>query len=119
MRKFHGADICDLVGLHSLSKFKNVFGNCGLYRDDDLGVLDLAKPVVYERTRKQLFKVMSEVGFKITLNLSKQVANFLDVTLNLSDGTFRPYRKPNSLINFININSDHPKQVKRSLPIMT
>ena len=119
MGSFHGAQICDLVGLYILSKLKNVFGNCGLFRDDALGVLDLETPVVYERKRKQLFKVMSEIGFKITLDLGKQKANFLDVTLNLSDGTFRPYRKPNSLINFININSDHPKQVKKSLPIMT
>jgi len=28
---------------------------------------------------------MSEIGFKITLDLGKQVVNFLDVTLNLSD----------------------------------
>ena len=62
---------------------------------------------------------MPDLSFKITLDLGKQVANFLDVTLNLSDGTFRPYRKPNCLINFININSDHPKHVKKVVPIIT
>ena len=71
MGSFHGAEICDLVGLYILSKLKIVFGNCGLFRDDALGVLDLEKPVVYERKRKQLFKVMSEIGFKITLDLGK------------------------------------------------
>ena len=76
MGNFHGAEICDFVGLFILSKLKNVFGNCGLYHDDALGVLDLAKHVVYERTRKQLFKVMSYIRFKITLDLGKQVANF-------------------------------------------
>ena len=119
MGSFHGAEICDLVGLYILSKLKNVFNNLGLYRDDSLGVLDLAKPVVYDKIRKQTFKIMSDIGFKITLDIGKQVTNFLDVTLNLSDGTFRPYRKPNSLINFININSDHPKHIKKALPIMT
>ena len=61
---------------------------------------------------------MSDLGFKTTLDLGKQVANILDVTLNISDATFRPYRKPNSIINFININSDHPKHVKKVLSIM-
>ena len=98
---------------------RQVFSNCGLYRDDGLGVIDLAKPVVYDRTRKQVFKVMSDIGFKITLDLGNQVTDFLDVTLNLSDGTFRPYRKPNCLINFINSNSDHPRHIKKSIPIMT
>ena len=119
MGSFHGAEICDLVGLYILSKLKNVFGNCGLYRDDGLGVIDLAKPVVYDRIRKQVFKVMSDIGFKITLDLGNQVTDFLDVTLNLSDGTFRPYRKPNCLINFININSDHPRHIKKAIPVMT
>ena len=87
---------------------RKVFSNCGLYRDDGLGVIDLAKPVVYDRTSKQVFKVMSDIGFKITLHLGNQVADFLDVTLNLSHGTFRPYQKPNCLINFVNSNPDHP-----------
>ena len=62
---------------------------------------------------------MSDIGFKITLDLGNQATNFLDVTLNLSDSTFRPYRKPNCLINFINKNSDHPHHIKKAIPIMT
>ena len=31
---FHGADICDLVGLYILSKLGKVFSNCSLNRDD-------------------------------------------------------------------------------------
>ena len=109
----------NLSVFYILSKLGNVFSNCGLYRDDGLGVIDLAKHVVYDRTRKQVFKVMSEIGFKITLDLGKQVTDFLDVTLNLSDGAFRPYRKQNCLINFINSNSDHPRHIKKTIPIMT
>ena len=41
-----------------------------------MSVLNLAKPDVYERTRKQIFKVMSDIGFRITINLGKQVASF-------------------------------------------
>ena len=119
MGSFHGAEVCDLVGLYILSRLKSVFNSCGLFRDDGLAVVDLSKPVVYERKRKAIFKLMSEIGFKITLDLGSCQTDFLDVTLNLTNNTFRPYRKPNSLLNFININSDHPYHIKRCLPKMT
>ena len=35
------------------------------------------------------------MGYKITFDLGNQVTNFLDITLGLSDGNFRHYRKPN------------------------
>ena len=119
MGSFHGAEVCDLVGLYILDKLKSIFDNCGLYRDDGLGVIDLSKPLVYERIKKSTFKLMSDIGFKITLEIGAQITNFLDVTLNLSNNTHRPYRKPNSLLNFININSDHPYHIKKCLPVMT
>ena len=119
MGSFHGAEVCDLVGLYILDKLKSIFDNCGLYRDDGLGVIDLSKPLVYEKIKKSTFRLMSDIGFKITLEIGAQITNFLDVTLNLSNNTYRPYRKPNSLLNFININSDHPHHVKKCLPVMT
>ena len=91
MGSFHGAEICNLVGLCILCKLGKVFSNCGLQKDDGLGVIDLAKHVIYDRTRKQVFKVLSDIGFKITLDLGDLVTDFLNVTLNLSDGTIRPY----------------------------
>ena len=74
---FQFQEIWDLVGLYILSKLGKVFSNCGLYRDDGLGVIDLEKPVVYNRTRIQVFKVISDIGFKITLDLGNQVTYFL------------------------------------------
>ena len=38
MGGFHGAEICELVGLHILSKLKHILPNVGLYRDDGLAV---------------------------------------------------------------------------------
>ena len=57
---------------------------------------------------------MSDIGFKLTLEIGAQITNFLDITLNLSNNTYRPYRKPNSLLNFINVNSDHPYHLKHA-----
>ena len=55
MGSFHGAEVCDLVGLYILDKLKSIFNNCGLYRDDGLGVIYLSKPLVYEKIKKSTF----------------------------------------------------------------
>ena len=40
----------------------------------------------------------------------------LDVTLNLANGTYRPYRKANESLLYINTSSNHPPQVIEQLP---
>ena len=55
MRYFHGAEICELVGICNLHQLKNVMRkeNAGLYRDDGLGIFrNLSGPEV-ERIRKR------------------------------------------------------------------
>ena len=45
-----------------------------------------------------------------------KVVNYLDVTVNLNDGSYRPYRKPNEETRYIHIQSDHPPSVTKYLP---
>ena len=45
-----------------------------------------------------------------------KVVNFLDVTFNLNDKSFRPYSKPNSRLNYINVHSDHPRSIINTVP---
>ena len=52
--------------LYFLDKLKSIFDNCGLYRDDGLGVIDLSKPLVNGKVKKPRFKLMSEIVFEIT-----------------------------------------------------
>ena len=37
-----------------------------------------------------------------------KIVNYLDVTLNLNDGFYRPYKKPKDKTNYVQVNSDHP-----------
>ena len=55
---------------------------------------------------------------KVTLEIGEMKANFLDVTLDLHKDTYRPFRKPNSQILYIDINSNHPRHIKKELPNM-
>ena len=46
-----------------------------------------------------------------------KIVNYLDVTLNLNDGSFRPYYKPNDEITYIHAESNHPPSIIKQLPI--
>ena len=46
-----------------------------------------------------------------------KMINYLDVTFNLNDGTYKPYTKPNNEIKYIHKNSTHPPTVIRRIPL--
>ena len=45
-----------------------------------------------------------------------KIVNYLDVTLNLNNGSYRPYKKPNEETNYIHVHSDHPPSILKQLP---
>ena len=46
-----------------------------------------------------------------------KIVNYLDLTLNLNNGTYKPYRKEDEDTNYIHKDSDHPPNVIKQLPI--
>ena len=50
------------------------------------------------------------------LLLSLQLGNFLDITLNLANDSYKPYRKPNNEILYIHKESNHPPSITKHLP---
>jgi hypothetical protein len=46
-----------------------------------------------------------------------KIVDYLDVTMNLNDGSFRPFRKPDDETNYIHAESDHPPNIIRHLPV--
>ena len=45
-----------------------------------------------------------------------RIVNCLDLTLNLNDGSFRPYHRANIIIHYINKESNHPPNIIKHLP---
>ena len=82
MGSFHGAEVCDLVGLYILSKLSPIVGapNIGLYRDDGLGVIKQSSKEI----KKTIISEMLKIGFDIIINIGNTSTDFLDVTLDLS-----------------------------------
>ena len=44
------------------------------------------------------------------------IVYFLDVTFNLLDGTYKPYKKLNNQLLYVNTSSNHPPQIIKQLP---
>ena len=58
-------------------------------------------------------------GLDIIINCNSKIVNYLDVTLNLNDGSCRPDKQPNDETNYIHINSDHRPSILKQLPMST
>ena len=119
MGSYDGAEVCELVGLYILNKISTTVDKCnvGLYRDDGLAVIHGATPAQNERTKKQLCKVFAdEFNLKITADANLKTINFLDITLDLANDTFKPYRKPGDSTKYINVESNHPSSIIKEVP---
>ena len=56
------------------------------------------------------------IYLKITAEANLHAVNFLDVTFDLDNGKFKPYRKPNDDPLYINRHSNHPPSIIKQLP---
>ena len=54
-----------------------------------------------EPVKKNIRKIFKEHGLDIIIQCNRKIVNYLDVTFNLNDGTYRPYTKPNNEIKYI------------------
>ena len=69
-----------------------------------------------DKKRKAIIKVFKDIGFSIDIQTNLKEVDFLDVTLNLQNGTYRPYKKANDKLLYIHSSSNHPPQIIKQLP---
>ena len=108
-----GAEVCELIGIFMLSLLsKHINKNhIRLYRDDGLDILKNTSSPEVEKLKKKFQKLFKEKDLDIIVQCNLKITNYLDITLNLNDGSYRPYRKPNEETTYIHVNSDHPSSV--------
>ena len=64
-----------------------------------------------------LFKIFNEeFDLNITSETNLKIANFLDVTFNLSTGKYQPCNKPDNQPLYNDVNSNHPPNITKNLP---
>ena len=90
----------------------------GLYRDDGLANLENNSGPEAEKRKKNFEKLFKEKDFtlNVIVQCNSKIINYLDITLNLNDDTYRPYRKPNKETKYIHVNSDHPPSIINEIP---
>ena len=112
MGSFDGAEICEFIGLYILHKITSSnLGiskqECGLYRDDGIIITRKSKREL-DILRKKLHQLFTPLGLNITVNSGTKQVDFLDVTLDLTTGTFQPYRKETAPPVYVHRKSNHP-----------
>ena len=78
-------------------KFKN---EVGLYRDDGLAICKATQKEI-EELKQEVNQVFKSEGLKITIEANKKIVKILDVTFNLTDGSYKPYMKPNNKLSYV------------------
>ena len=121
MAGYDGTETCKLVGFFILiiNHLGKTFGkeNASLHRDDGLAIIKNTSARLANKTRKELHKVFEQFDLKITAEANLHVVNFLDVTLDITTGKPKPYRKPNGNPSYIHKRSTmHPPSILRQLP---
>ena len=115
---YDGADICELVGSFILNKLTSIINksNIDLYRDDGLGIFqNVSKPEI-ERKKKVIVKVFKGCSLTITIQCNLKIVDFLDVTFDLENNVYKPFRKENNNPIYIDKHSKHPASILKQLP---
>ena len=119
MGAYDSAEVCELVGLYLLHQLNNAdLGvQFGLYRDDGLALSNLC-PFDTEKVKQEITRIFEENRLKIKIEANQKIVNYLDVTLSLDDGSYKPYTKPNTKPVYVHSKSNHPPAVLKNIPKM-
>ena len=120
MGSYDGAETCELVGLYLLHNLNTLImkEHIGLYRDDGLAVILNANGPKMDKLRKSIIDLFKREGLSITIETNLKETDFLDVTFNIVTKVYQPYRKPGNSPLYVNIKSNHPNSILKSMPEM-
>ena len=84
----------------------------GLCRDSGLVVLNKVTSQKTDKIRKTIIQIFKDNGFSIGIVTNLVEINFLDVIFNLRNGSYRPYKRPNDKLKYINGLSNYENETK-------
>ena len=116
---YNGAEVCELVGNYLLYELSKLYKkkDIGLHRDDGLAVFKNKSGPESEKIKKSIQAIFRENELKITIQCNLKIVDYLDVTFNLTDSSYRPFNKTNNEINYIHKQSNHPPSIIKQLPL--
>ena len=69
-----------------------------------------------DRIKKDIKRIFVELSLKIEIKTNLKIVDFLDVTFNLTNGMYYPFKKPNNTPTYINTKSNNPPTIITNLP---
>ena len=67
--------------------------------------------------KKVICQIFSNVNLRVTIRANIKNVDFLGVELNLNNGTFSPFMKPNNKPLYVHSSSNHPKSILKNIPL--
>ena len=97
---YDNAELCELIGIYIHSSLESSLekDQMGLYRDDGFIVLLNINNQKTDKIRRKIITVFTSIDFRIEITTNLMEVNFLDVTFNLEQNTYRPYKKTKQII---------------------
>ena len=89
----------------------------GLYRDDGLAVFKNINGHHANKICQEFQQLFKANGLSLETECNLKTVDYLDITLDLNNGTYKPYRNPNNEILYIHAKSNHPANILEQLPI--
>ena len=119
MGAYNRAEVCELVGNYLLYKLSKLYEkkDIVLYRDDGLGFFKNKSGPELEKIKKPIQSIFRESELKITIQCNLKIVDYLDVTFNPTDSSYRPFNKTKYEINYIHIQLNHPPSIIKQLPL--
>ena len=117
MGSYDSSQIADLVGLYILNILTRIISpeQLVLYHDNGIIYIPNSNGSITSSIQKMIIRAFKFLGFKIEVS-SNKIVNFLDVALDLSNNSYKPFLKTDQHPSYINVNSNHPKTIIKQVP---
>ena len=118
MGAYDSAQVADLVEIYILDTLGRIVNSeqVELYQDDGIIYIPDSNGPKISSIQKKIIRAFQLLGLRIQIASNLKIVDFLDVTLNLNNGTFKPFSKNDSAPRYINISSNDPRSVLRQIP---
>ena len=88
----------------------------GICRGDGLACFENVSGPKGDRIRKNFINIFrKEFQLSLVCDTNLQIMNFLDVTLDLTTGKYKPDNKPGNIPLYISVKSNHPRNTIKNL----
>ena len=88
-----------------MSRLPNIIdkNDCALCGDDGLFHMRNVNGQQIDRVTKNVIQLFKDISFLIDIKTNLEIVNFLNITFSLTNGTFKPYKKPNNCYLYKNV----------------